>query len=79
MIYNTMKFLLFFAPFIKNIDKPICKDCKYYKYNPHYNEPQFAKCTFFSEKNIYNGDITHLDLYSARAMCGLNGTYYIPK
>ena len=74
-----MKFLVFFAPFIKNADKPVCKDCQYYKYNPHDNEPQFAKCAFFSEKNIYNGVITHLDLYSARAMCGINGTYYTPK
>ena len=74
-----MKLLFFFAPFIKNIDKPVCKDCKYYKYNPHYNEHDFAKCSFFSEKNIYNGEIINMDLYRARALCGLNGTYYISK
>jgi hypothetical protein len=74
-----MKFLVFFVPFIKNIDKPVCKDCQYYRYNPHYDEPQHAKCAFFSEKNIYNGEITHLGLYKSREMCGLNGTYFVKK
>ena len=74
-----MKLSIMFVPFVKNIDKPVCKDCKYYKYNVHYDDYKFAKCAFFSEKNIYNGELVHLDLISSRAMCGINGTYYVPR
>jgi hypothetical protein len=30
-----------------------------------------------SDKNY--GEIINMDLYKARTMCGLNGTYYVPK
>ena len=79
-----MKFILFFTPFIntpfiKNKDVPVCKDCKFYKFSNFYDDYEGAKCGFFREKNIYNGEIFDKEIRTARAMCGLNATYFTPK
>ena len=77
-----MKFgyLFFLNPsFIKNIDKPVCKDCKYFKYDPIYNDYNYGKCGVFGTKDLVTGKITFEDVITARRMdCGVNGTYFEP-
>ncbi len=34
--------LLSVALNVHNIDKPVCKDCKYFKYDPIYNDYQYG-------------------------------------
>jgi hypothetical protein len=64
---------------VHNIDKPVCKDCKYFKYDSIYNEYQYAHCTKFSYKNLISGKIYNHDITKAREIyCGTNGTYYEP-
>jgi hypothetical protein len=75
-----MKFfhLFFINPsFIKNVDKPICKDCKYFRYDSIYNDYNYGQCTKFGKKNLINGKITFEDVVFARTNdCGVDGTYY---
>jgi hypothetical protein len=77
-----MKFgyLFFLNPsFIKNIDKPVCKDCKYFKYDPIYNDYNFGRCGVFGNKDLVTGKITFEDVIIARRKdCGVNGTYFEP-
>ena len=77
-----MKFgyLFFLNPsFIKNIDKPVCKDCKYFKYDPIYNDYNFGRCGVFGNKDLVTGKITFEDVIIAgRKDCGVNGTYFEP-
>lgn len=78
-----MKFstLFFLNPsFIKNIDKPICKDCKYFKYDTIYNDLNYGKCTKFGRKNLIDGKIVFEDVVAARSNdCTTNGTYFEEK
>ena len=66
-----MKFLVFFAPFIKNIDKPVCKDCKYYLFS--------KECGKFSETDVVSGKKTYEYAKSVRndiTKCGLEAKYF---
>ena len=78
-----MKFstFFFFNPnFIKNVDKPICKDCKYFKYDSNYNDFNYGKCTNFGRKNLIDGKITFEDVVKARSDdCGVNATFFEEK
>ena len=77
-----MKFsyLFFLNPsLIKNMEKPVCKDCKYFKYDPVYNDYNYGKCGVFGVKNLITGKITFEDASMARRIdCGENGTYFEP-
>jgi len=77
-----MKFgyLFFLNPsFIKNMDKPVCKDCKYFKYDPIYNDYMYGKCGVFGKKDVVTGKITFKDAMVARNTdCGINATYFEP-
>ena len=70
--------LFFLNPsFIKNIDKPVCKDCKYFKYDAIYNDFSYGKCGVFGKKDLVTGKIIFEDAVFARKNdCGLNGTYF---
>ena len=64
---------------VHNIDKPACKDCKYFKYDSIYKEYEFARCTKFSYKNLISGKIYFEDITKAREeYCSENGTFYEP-
>lgn len=61
------------------MEKPVCKDCKYFKYDPIYNDYNYGKCGVFGVKNLITGKITFEDASMARRMdCGENGTYFEP-
>lgn len=65
---------------VHNIDKPVCKDCKYFKVDKIFNDDQYGKCTKFSYKNLISGKIYHYDITKAREQfCGTNGAFYEPK
>jgi len=70
--------LFFFNPsFIKNMDKPICKDCKYFKYDITYKDYHLGKCTKFGKKDLISGKIIFEDVILARNQeCGQNATYF---
>jgi len=76
----TMRFstLFYLNPlFIKNVDKPICKDCRFYKYDTIYKDFAFGKCTKFGYKNLIDGKIIFEDVQTARLNdCGANATYF---
>jgi hypothetical protein len=78
-----MKFttLFFLNPsFIKNVDKPVCKDCKNFKYDNSYNDFMYGKCTKFGSKNLINGKIVFEDvIYARNHECGTNATYFEQK
>ena len=62
---------------VQNIDKPVCKDCKYFKYDTIYSDHQYGRCTQFSYKNLISGKIYYHDVTKAREeLCGTNGTFY---
>ena len=64
---------------VHNIDKPVCKDCKYFKYDTIYNDYQYGRCTLFSYKNLISGKIYYHDITKAREhFCVTNGTFYEP-
>jgi hypothetical protein len=63
---------------IKNLDKPVCKDCIYFK-NDYFLSPNIGKCTKFGYKNIMSGEIFYEFAEICRndeKKCGVNGTYY---
>ena len=63
--------------FIKNIDKPICKNCIYYHEHKDFILP--SKCKKFGEINIVSGEIEYLFAYTCRKLnyyCGIDGKYY---
>jgi len=70
--------LFFLNPsFIKNIDKPVCKDCKYFKYDTFYKDYTFGRCTKFGKKDLITGKIIFEDVTLARSQdCGVNATYF---
>jgi len=75
-----MRLNLFAFLIIKNADKPICNDCKYFKYDTIYNDLHFGKCAKFANKDLITGKIIFEDIQKARVYhCGTNGTYYEPK
>jgi hypothetical protein len=78
MCFST---LFFFNPsFIKNIDKPICKDCKYFKSDISYKDYHYGQCTKFGKKDLISGKIIFEDVILARAQeCGVNATYFENK
>jgi len=65
---------------IKNYNKPICANCKFYKpenYNNYYST--FNKCVKFGEKNLENGNINYVIIKNCRndiTKCGEDGTEY---
>jgi hypothetical protein len=62
---------------VKNMDKPVCKDCKYFKYDSLYTDYNYGKCTRFSHKNLISGKIVFENVVTARhTFCGENGTAY---
>ena len=64
---------------VHNIDKPVCKDCKYFKYDTVYTNYEYGKCTKFSYKHLVSGKLYFEDINKARYLyCGENGTYYEP-
>lgn len=77
---QKMRFSSFFflnPAFIKNMDKPICKDCKYFKYDPLYNDYGMGRCTKFGKKDLISGKIIFEDVILARTQdCGVNATYF---
>ena len=64
---------------IHNIDKPVCKDCKYFKSDTVFTDDQYGRCSQFSYKNLISGKIYFYDIVKAREMCGVNGTFYESK
>jgi len=64
---------------IHNIDKPVCKDCKYFINDSVFVDEQYGRCAQFSYKNLISGKIYFQDVTKAREMCGVNGTLYQPK
>ena len=65
---------------IHNIDKPVCKDCKYFKYDSIFNDYQYGTCSKFSYMNLISGKIYFEDIKKAREIyCGTNGTFYESK
>lgn len=78
---NLKMFSFFFINTnINNMDKPICKNCKYFNYDTIYNDYQFAKCSKFGNKNLISGKLTYEDINKARMIyCGVNGTFYEEK
>ena len=73
--------LFFFNPsLIKNMDKPICKDCKYFKLDMTYKDYHFGQCTKFGKKDLISGKIIFEDVILARNQeCGENATYFEKK
>ena len=73
--------LFFFNPsFIKNMDKPICKDCKYFKSDITYKDYNYGQCTKFGKKDLISGKIIFEDVILARNQdCGVNATYFESK
>ena len=75
MRFSTLFFLN--PSFIKNMDKPICKDCKYFKCDTTYKEYHFGLCTKFGKKDLISGKIIFEDVTLARDQdCGVNGTFF---
>ena len=75
MRFSTLFFLN--PSFIKNMDKPVCKDCKYFKYDTSYKEYHFGQCTKFGKKDLISGKIIFEDVNLARTQdCGVNGTFF---
>lgn len=72
-------FLGFLTPVtIKNLDKPVCKDCIYFK-NDFFMDPNVGQCTKFGYKNILSGKIFHEYAQIVRndeGKCGVNGTFF---
>jgi hypothetical protein len=73
---------------VKNIEYPICMDCKFFipdnKFNDTAFSIQYAKCSLFSEKNLMTGEIRHNYASSCRFndtdnSCGNTGKYFEPK
>ena len=65
---------------VHNIDKPVCKDCKYFKSDSIYSDYQYGRCTKFSYKNLISGQLYFQDITKAREVyCGVNGTFYESK
>ena len=65
---------------IRNMDKPVCKDCKFFNYDSIYNDYQFGRCNKFANKNLISGKIVYEDVNKARMLyCGENGTYFEDK
>ena len=63
---------------IKNLDKPVCKDCIYFKQDLLTNQA-LAKCTKFGHKNVITGQVFHEFADICRndeKQCGINGTYF---
>jgi hypothetical protein len=74
-----MKFGYLFAlnPSFMQFDIPLCKNCKYYKYDP--SDHTYEKCKVFELKNVITNEITLHDVSVARkSFCGTNGNYYTP-
>ena len=65
---------------IKNIDKPICSNCKFYKPTGYSNyDSDTSKCLKFGERDIYTGEINYDYVSSCRNTedkCGLEGKFY---
>lgn len=64
--------------FIKNINKPVCKDCIHFV-KPSHNDIELGKYKLFGKKNIISGEI----LYDYASLCrdnetecGINAKYY---
>jgi hypothetical protein len=65
--------------FIKDIQLPVCKDCKFFI--PYENKEQYTlgRCMLFGKKNIISGEITYEFADVCRISsnkCGYNGTLY---
>ena len=82
----NIKLLLFFFKikqpnFIKNIEFPNCKDCKYFKEHPDsYNKYHLSQCTFFGEKDYISGEFTYRYTKTCRVsknLCGEKGKYFV--
>ncbi len=67
--------------FIKNSEYPACKNCKHYLEDKRWpNEPAFAKCTLFGEKDLLSGKVVNYDLYKSRLWndyCGPDGKHFV--
>ena len=62
---------------VKNMDKPACKDCKFFKYDSIYTDYNHGKCTQFSYKHLISGKLYFENVVTARyEHCGENATYY---
>jgi len=75
-----MKFSYLFMlnPSFIQFDNPVCKNCKYYKYDPY--DHTYEKCKVFETKNVITNEITLNDVNIARkSYCGLAGSYYVPS
>lgn len=84
--YLPLYFFLQSKPDIKNIDYPNCKDCIYFKKDPHPLDESlrytFSKCEFFGEKDVVSGKIEYRYTSSCRifdSLCGKEGKYYKEK
>lgn len=65
--------------FIKDIELPVCKDCKFFI--PFENQEQYTlgRCMLFGKKNLVSGEITYEFADVCRISsnkCGHNGTLY---
>lgn len=61
---------------IKNVNLPICKNCKFYKPDPTY---YLSRCEKFGEKNIFTGKITYdyaSLMRNSESDCGQEGKYF---
>jgi len=62
-------------PKIKNMEYPICKNCKHFI--PH-KDISFSRCSFFGTKDVVTGEIVYkyADLTRNDGECGVSGKYY---
>lgn len=79
---NIFKLLILYmipSTTIKDIELPVCKNCKYFI--PYENKEQYSlgKCYLFAKKNIISGEILHeyADICRiSHSKCGYNGSLY---
>ena len=72
-----ISYLFVLNPSFIQFDNPVCKNCKYYKYDP--SDHTYEKCKVFEMKNIITNEITLNTITVARkSYCGVNGIYYTP-
>ena len=84
--FQTISFLFTISQissknFIKNVQKPECKNCIYYKPNDFtgLDLSTYNKCLKFGEKNILDGKIQYdVAKYSRNdeGKCGIEGKYF---
>lgn len=71
-----LNLLMLLIPKIKNMEYPVCKDCKHFIQK---EDITLSRCSFFGEKDVITGEIKYNYADISRFnenLCGINGTYY---